>query len=62
MIRKFGLYAILLSTIAGLFSGCASDSSTQSSTPQAAVPGERRDGGEVTPGMGPGGASANVRF
>ncbi len=55
---------LLLLTMTILLGGCASSESsgTQSSLPGSSVPGEKRDATDVTPGMGPGGASANVHF
>jgi len=64
--KRFGRQAALFSTLVFILNGCAShDEVTQQTTSQssAAVPGEKvsSDGG-LTPGAGPGGANATVKW
>jgi hypothetical protein len=66
--KRFGRQAALFSTLVFILNGCASnDEVTQQTTSQSqssgTVPGEKvsSDGG-LTPGAGPGGANASVKW
>jgi PBP1b-binding outer membrane lipoprotein LpoB len=55
-------YALLLGAALCLIGGCASDQTVTETAPTGAVAGEKVGGTDVTPGMGPSGAGANVHF
>jgi hypothetical protein len=61
--KLFGRGVLFLAVIC-LLNACASKSEvvTEGSQNRAPVAGESRSGTDVTPGAGPGGASANVRW
>ena len=62
---RSAFFGLLLLGLTSLLSACASQGLTDESSSQSStepVPGEKTGEGAVQPGVGPGGAGANVRF
>jgi hypothetical protein len=60
--KRFALHGILFSALLFLMNACASKDEVVTTKPTGTVPGEKVTGEGVTPGVGPGGGSANVRW
>ena len=60
--KRFALFGILFSGLLLMMNACASKDEMVTTKPTGTVPGEKVTSEGATPGMGPGGASANVHF
>jgi hypothetical protein len=60
--KRVAVFVLFLSGSLVLLNGCASHNELSTETSSAAVPGEKVSGEGITPGAGPSGASANVRW
>jgi hypothetical protein len=60
--KRFALHGILFSALLLMMNACASKDEVVTTKPTGTVPGEKVTSEGATPGVGPGGASANVRF